>query len=248
MKELLEAHEKIVLQFSGGKDSLACLLLTKPWWDKITVMWTNTGDAFPETIEQMAKIKAMVPHFLEVTSDQPTQVRKHGWPSDVIPVRATEFGRILTSGMPVIQGYPLCCNANIWQPMLEATLRLNATLVLRGTRKDDVRRATKNQTEVIPFMRGQQPQDITFYHPIWDWPATRVFDYVEKKGLLPRHYGETETSLDCMHCTAYLDENALKMRYLERAYPDVSEEVQRRIRKIRSIVESDLEDLERAVI
>jgi 3'-phosphoadenosine 5'-phosphosulfate sulfotransferase (PAPS reductase)/FAD synthetase len=243
MRELLEAHEKVVLQFSGGKDSLACLLLTKPWWEKIMVMWTNTGDAFPETIEQMATIKAMVPHFLEVNTDQPKQVYENGWPSDVVSVKATQFGRILVASgenAPVIQGYPICCNANIWQPMFEATLRLGATLVLRGTRKDDVRRATKSQTEVIA--------GVTFHHPIWDWPVANVFSYVEKQGLLPRHYGETETSLDCMHCTAYLDENALKMRYLERAYPDVSEEVQRRLRAIRDIVVSDLGHIERAVI
>ena len=241
MKELLEAHEKIVLQFSGGKDSLACLLLTKPWWEKIMVMWTNTGDAFPETLEQMAKIKAMVPHFLEVKTDQPTQIREHGWPSDVIPVRATEFGRILApDDSTVIQGYPLCCNANIWQPMFEATLRLGATLVLRGTRKTDVRRATKSQTEVIA--------GVTFHHPVWDWPAKDVFVYVDKRGFLPKHYRETETSLDCMHCTAYLDENAMKMRYLARAYPDVSKEVQRRLTSLRDLVTSELAHIERAVI
>jgi 3'-phosphoadenosine 5'-phosphosulfate sulfotransferase (PAPS reductase)/FAD synthetase len=253
MKELLEAHEKIILQFSGGKDSLACLLLTREWWPKITVMWTNTGDAFPETIEQMAKIREMVPHFLEVKTDQPAQISKHGWPSDVIPVRATEFGRILVDKttinsdlvaearrQPIIQGYPLCCNANIWTPMFEATLRLGATLVLRGTRKTDVRRATKSQMEVIA--------GVTFHHPIWDWTPEQAFGYVKRSGFLPMHYRETETSLDCMHCTAYLDENALKMRYLERAYPDVSEEVQRRLRVMRDIVVSDLEHIERAVI
>jgi 3'-phosphoadenosine 5'-phosphosulfate sulfotransferase (PAPS reductase)/FAD synthetase len=264
--KIIEEHEKVVLQFSGGKDSLACLLLTKPWWDKITVMWTNTGDAFPETIEQMATIKAMVPHFLEVKTDQPRQISEHGWPSDVISVKATEFGHILTQDddmseygpwvysdqtqpviypsasvrAPVIQGYPLCCGANIWNPMFEATLRLGATLVLRGTRQDDARRATKSQTEVIA--------GVTFHHPVWDWSARAVLIYVETKGFLPRHYRSTETSLDCMHCTAYLHENAKKMRYLAWMHPEVSIEVQRRLKAIRDIVVSDLAHIERAVI
>ena len=267
MKELLEAHDKIVLQFSGGKDSLACLLLTKPWWPKITVMWTNTGDAFPETIEQMAQIKAMVPHFLEVKTDQPKQISAHGWPSDVVSVKATEFGRILTEsgarasgacadtsearpiptpasttpGAPaIIQGYPLCCNANIWTPMFEATLHLGATLVLRGTRKDDARRATKEQTEVIA--------GVTFYHPLWYWPEPDVFSLVAREDLLPTHYHDTETSLDCMHCTAYLHENARKMRYLARKYPEISAEVQRRLTSLRDLVTSELAHIERAVI
>lgn len=251
MKDLLEAHNKIVLQFSGGKDSLACLLLTKPWWDKITVMWTNTGDAFPETLEQMAKIKAMVPHFLEVKTDQPKQIREHGWPSDLIPVRATEFGRILTTESeknipenipkePIIQGYPMCCGANVWTPMFEATLRLGATLVLRGTRWTDARRATKSQTEIIA--------GVTFHHPIWDWTAEQTFHFIDYPGFLPPHYRKTETSLDCMHCTAYLHENAKKMRYLQRNYPEVSTEVQRRLKAIRDIVVSDLRHIKMAVL
>jgi phosphoadenosine phosphosulfate reductase len=231
-----------VLQFSGGKDSLACLLLTEQWWDKITVMWVNTGDAFPETITQMENVKAMVPHFLEVKTDQPTHVNENGWPSDFVPVRATKFGRTIApdDDAPVIQGYPICCGANIWTPMFEATLKLGATLVLRGTRKADARRATKSETEVIA--------GITFHYPIWDWPAADVFEFVEDRGLLPAHYRETETSLDCMHCTAYLDENVRKMRYLQRKYPSVSAEVQRRLGAIRDIVVSDLGHIERAVI
>lgn len=239
---IYDRHEKIVLQFSGGKDSLACLLMTKPWWDRITVMWTNTGDAFPETIEQMAKIKAMVPHFLEVQTDQPSQIRERGWPADIVPVRATDFGHAIATGdeEPLIQGYPLCCNANIWTPMFEETLRLGATLVLRGTRWADARRATKGQEEVI--------SGVTFYHPIWLWTPVEVLAFVEKSGLLPAHYLVTETSLDCLHCTAYLHENARKMRYLQRKYPQVSAEVQRRLKAIRDIVMTDIDDLERAVI
>jgi len=241
LKALIEAHDKVVLQLSGGKDSLACLHLAKPWWDKITVMWTNTGDSFPETVEQMAAIKAMVPTFLEVRTDQPAQIRENGWPSDVIPVRATRFGRLLTSEdeAPVIQGWPLCCGANIWTPMFEATVRLGATLVIRGTRKSD-RRAAKSDTEVIC--------GVTYHCPIWDWTAAEVFAHLDYHGLLPAHYSETETSLDCMHCTAYLDENAKKMRFIERKYSAVSVEIQTRLRTMRDLVSSEIAHIERAVV
>jgi len=242
MKALIEAHDKVVLQLSGGKDSLACLHLAKPWWDKITVLWTNTGDAFPETVEQMAAIKAMVPNFLEVRTDQPTQIRENGWPSDVIPVRATQFGRLIAPDEdgPVIQGYPICCGANIWIPMFEATVRLGATLVIRGTRKSDGRRAAKSDTEVIG--------SITYHCPIWDWTPAEVFAHLDYHGLLPAHYSETETSLDCMHCTAYLDENAKKMRFIERKYPAVSAEIQTRLRVMRDMILPELAHIERAVI
>ena len=59
MREYLDRHDKIALQFSGGKDSLAVLYLCKEWWNKITVVWLNTGSAFPETIAQMEGIYSL---------------------------------------------------------------------------------------------------------------------------------------------------------------------------------------------
>ena len=239
---IYDRHEKIVLQFSGGKDSLACLIMTKPWWNKITVMWTNTGDAFPETIQQMAEIRKMVPHFLEVKTGQPSNIREKGWPTDILPVRASEFGSAISTEekIPLIQGYPLCCGANIWNPMFEETLRLGATLVLRGTRWADKLRATKSQTEIV--------LGVTFYHPIWEWLSKDVLTYVRSEGFLPLHYRETETSLDCMHCTAYLHENAKKMRYLQRKHPEASAEVQRRLKAMVGIMFADLEHMREAII
>ena len=124
--------------------------------------------------------------------------------------------------------------------MFEETLRLGATLVIRGTRWSDKRRATKKQTEVIA--------GVTFHHPIWEWLAKDVLTYVRSEGFLPLHYRETETSLDCMHCTAYLHENANKMRYLARKHPDVSAEVQRRLKAMVGIMFADLEHMREAII
>jgi len=36
-----------VLQFSGGKDSLACLYLLKPRWHEIMVLWLSTPAVLP---------------------------------------------------------------------------------------------------------------------------------------------------------------------------------------------------------
>lgn len=45
MKHIIDRHERVVLFFSGGKDSLTCLLLLRPYWDRLTVCWINTGAA-----------------------------------------------------------------------------------------------------------------------------------------------------------------------------------------------------------
>ncbi|WP_249207126.1 hypothetical protein [Burkholderia cenocepacia] len=39
-------------------------------------------------------------------------------------------------------------------------------------------------------------------------------------------------SLDCLHCTAYLDENGGKLRYLRDFHPKVAVEYERRLRLI----------------
>ena len=73
--ELIKAlggHERIALQVSGGRDSLACFYLLKDagLLDKVTVYWVNTGDAFPETIEIMDLVRDMTPHFVEISGNQ----------------------------------------------------------------------------------------------------------------------------------------------------------------------------------
>ncbi len=242
MRETIERHARIVLQFSGGKDSLATLHLCRKWWDRILVVWVNTGDAFPETIEQMARIKAMVPHFFEARSDQPAHIAKHGWPSDVVSVEASTFGRLVrgTSG-PTLQGYPACCGANIWAPMQAAVAAAGATLVIRGVKKADARRGEEGP--------GAEIDGLEFLLPVWDWSDMEVLDYLCGQGVaLPDHYRHTKTSLDCRHCTAYLDENAEKMRWMSMMHPELSGEVQRRLKAIRHAVMTDVSHLTKAIL
>jgi 3'-phosphoadenosine 5'-phosphosulfate sulfotransferase (PAPS reductase)/FAD synthetase len=85
---IIGRHAKPILQFSGGADSLACLWLLREHWPRLTVVWVNTGDCFPETSELMRKVRELVPHFHEVRSDQPAQIRRWGYPVDVLPIRS----------------------------------------------------------------------------------------------------------------------------------------------------------------
>ncbi len=242
MEEAIKRHERIVLQFSGGKDSLACLHLARPFWDRLTVVWVNTGDAFPETLAQMSAVRTMVPHFFEAKSDQPAQIARAGWPSDVVSVSATAFGRHVSGETgPILQGYPACCGHNIWAPMQAAIAALGATLIIRGVRANDPRRGREEPGAVI--------DGVEFCFPLWNWTAEDVFDCLKSKCVaLPDHYRYTKTSLDCQHCTAYLDENAEKMRYISMMHPEVSKEVQKRLKTIRSIVFADVNHITKAVL
>jgi 3'-phosphoadenosine 5'-phosphosulfate sulfotransferase (PAPS reductase)/FAD synthetase len=225
------------LQFSGGKDSLACLHLCEPFWEELVVVWVNTGDAFPETIAQMKGVREMVPHFLEVCSDQPVFIHANGWPVDIVPVASSAFGKLIDwRSIPTLVAFPVCCGANIWQPMQDAIGGYGATLLIRGTKDCDQRRGPDKPGEII--------EGVERCFPLWDLTDEGVWKLLAQLGPAPlQHYAWTETSLDCMHCTAYLDENAGKMRYLEKFHPEVSVAVQDRLKLISRAVRKEMDNL-----
>ena len=182
MPLLLDQHDKAVLQFSGGKDSLACLYLLKDYWDKITVIWVNTGAAYPEVIEQMASIKAMVPHFIEARSNAIEFVIDNGAPSDVVPVANTTFSQQACSeDRFAIQSWVNCCAYNLWEPLEKATKETGATLVIRGTRSDDHMKA--------PVKSGDTVNGFQYYLPLEDWTETDVFSYLYHESIpTPDYY------------------------------------------------------------
>lgn len=240
MRDILARHELAILQFSGGKDSLACLEICKPYLDKIIVAWVNTGDAFPETLEQMESVRASVPHFLEVKSDQPAQVAQNGWPVDVLPVQNTPYGRmVLGDDRPIMQGYPLCCGTNLWLPMQKAVADTGATLVIRGTKACDGRKSPQKPGDVL--------DGVEIAMPVWDWSDGEVFAFLAERSVqLPKHYSFIGTSLDCQHCTAYLNENARKLDYMREHHPRLACEVSRRLSIITESVRAELAHLEGA--
>lgn len=232
---------KCVLQFSGGKDSLACLYLLRPHWDQLTVMWCNPGAAFPETVEQMDRIRAMVPHFLEVKGNQPTHIELMGLPADIVPVRNTAVGKMFHPNDGVLlQQYWECCAASFWLPMQQAVMDLGATLIIRGQRKAEARRA--------PISSGHIENGITIRFPIEDWSEQQVFDFLRRKGVEPpAHYKHTKVSLDCWSCTAYLDENQGRMRYMREKHPALWEQYVPRLHKVRAAVLAELVHVDAAL-
>lgn len=220
---------KTALHFSGGKDSLACLHMYRHRWKDMHVIWVNTGAIYPEMQAYMDKWKAILPHFIEVKTDQPAHVARNGWPVDVLPVNNMPLGREISgSSGQLMQPYTSCCAENIWFPLHEATLKLGVKEVIKGQRIEDGYKSVARN--------GTQFQGLTYIMPIEDWTTEEVFTYLNIVGAeLPPGYDEGEkTGRDCWDCTAFLGDNR---RRIENLPEDKKSEIKRRLGIIRKSVD-----------
>lgn len=201
---------KTVLQFSGGKDSLACLYLNTEHWhdDDFYVMWCNTGAAYQETIDLMDRWRHLVRNFVEVKSDQPGNIKRFGYPSDIVPMSYTWMAGKLGYNRPfMLQAGLACCSANLWEPLVQAVKDLNAAVVIRGQRDDEPNGA--------PIIDGSVVEGITYRLPLQHWTKAQVFEYLREVGAdIPEYYPNEPTSRDCWNCTAYLNESTHRIEKL----------------------------------
>jgi phosphoadenosine phosphosulfate reductase len=207
MNEIIDRHERIALQISGGRDSLACLYLLKPYWDRLTVYWCDTGAAYPETLAIMAHIQAMVPNFAVIQGNQPQVIEQFGIPSDIVPVNATPIGRLVGGNAPLMQDRYSCCIRTMMQPTAERMVADGITLVIRGQKSKDRLKS--------PVRSGEVHDGIEYFFPIEDWDTRKVMRFLEDKGApIPRFYEMLNGMPDCMTCSAWWEEGAAK--YLRR--------------------------------
>lgn len=211
---VLEQHERIILLFSGGKDSLCCLMLLKDHWDKIMVTWVNPGNPTESLSSYMDGIKKRVPNFTEVNGNQPEYIHKWGWPADVVPVRSTKDDHGAKMQGITFVPYTACCRSNLWQPMHKFVEDYKATLVILGQRKDE---SLRNRHRDMEFNHSD---GVMFWHPINEWIGSEVFEYLGKIGEpLPPGYVNADrstSSTDCKNCTAYLDHGISRFAELKK--------------------------------
>jgi 3'-phosphoadenosine 5'-phosphosulfate sulfotransferase (PAPS reductase)/FAD synthetase len=222
-----------VLQFSGGKDSLCLLNVMKPFWNQLTVLWVNTGAAYPETIALMERIRKMVPHFFELKTNQPESIKRSGYPVDVVPIRFSVPGHSFEPGDRIkIRPYLSCCGENIWWPLEAYCKEKGFTTVIRGQRHDERMRT--------PIPHGHVEDGVTYLFPIEQWTEGDVFHYLHKNDIeIPAHYAVTKTSLDCWSCTAFLHESGVH-KWLKTKHPEKHKESQSRLRQIKAAIESEM--------
>jgi 3'-phosphoadenosine 5'-phosphosulfate sulfotransferase (PAPS reductase)/FAD synthetase len=261
-----------VLQFSGGKDSTALMYLARPWLDRITVIFAETGATFPhlvrhieETCERLGANLVIIRPPIDVYQ----HTRDHGLPADVVPVEASAAMLPFLKPPPaqLLQPYTQCCGAMLWAPMLRYTRENAVDLVLRGSKASDRRVGVGPSVEV---------EGIRYESPLWDWSDDDVYAYLAEQGAaLPEHYGISQEatareasaredgrqrpdarkrpgaindSLDCWLCTAHLAHHGdEKMRYIRETYPELWPTVAERVTRMQAVLAGEMARISPAI-
>lgn len=209
MKDL-SAYKKPALQFSGGKDSLACLYLLRDQLEHMTVYWCDTGDACPETVDIIEEVREWIPNFEVIHGDVKKWREFYGMPSDLVPANSHPIGMLYQMSDCMISNRFDCCAANLMRPMHDRMMADGVDLVIRGTKLAD--------TGHVPIEGKTDCYDV--WLPIRDWSHADVFAYLEKVGApynaLYRYF-KGISAPECLGCTAWWDDG--KAAYLRERHP-----------------------------
>ena len=224
---MLAEGETAALQFSGGKDSTALLYLARPYLDRITVLFGDTGAVYPHVREYVERTCSKLGATLRIVCPSESvhgYTERVGLPADIVPVEASDL--VPVSGGVRLQPYTRCCAAMLWSPLQQAVRELGVKVVLRGSKASDTR---------ISVPDGHVEDGIIYRSPLWHWSDADIMAYLEREEAeLPKHYPEVPDSLDCWICSAHLPHHgAAKLRWTKRNYPELYEVAADRIRKVR---------------
>lgn len=225
--DIVAAHERIAVQVSMGRDSLAVLYILRDegLLDQVTVYWVNTGDAFPETLAIAAQVREMVPHFVEIDGHQPDVIAAFGIPTDILSRNCTPIGIMCGQSAVRMQDTYSCCGRVIMQPLHERMLADGVTLIIRGQRADDSHKA--------PVVSGDWENGIQYLFPIETWTDADVSEYLAKVGAPVHPCYETMTSCpDCMTCSGWWSDG--RAPFLKAHHPEAYAEYMRRLELIRA--------------
>ena len=185
--------------FSGGKDSLATLLLVRKVIPDVPVLFTDTGIEFPETIEYIERIASDLGLDLIVES------------------AGDGFWRGVEYFGPPGRDYRWCCKICKLGPTTRLILKHfpDGCVSFIGQRKyeSEVRARSRRiwRTPWIPIQLGAGP--------IQHWTALHVWLYIKREGIeVNVLYGEGLERIGCWTCPA---SDIAEFEVLKKEHPDL---------------------------
>ena len=183
-KNVEKATTPAIVSFSGGKDSLATLLLTLDAGYKLPVLFVNTGLEFTETVQ----------HVRDTAKRHDLQLIEESAPTDAF------FGNLVHFGPPA-KDFRWCCKTNKLGPTVGAIMKNfpDGVLSFIGQRKyESEARHDKGRVWVNPWTPGQ-----TGASPIQNWNALHVWFYLfYKKEPYNVWYTRGLDRIGCFLCPA----------------------------------------------
>ncbi|WP_367026625.1 phosphoadenosine phosphosulfate reductase family protein [Methylococcus sp. ANG] len=232
--EALSRHDRAVVSFSGGKDSVAVLHACRGYEDRVLVMFVDLDD-IPQHVRDYVYNLCEMWGFQLTVVDPPTPIREYharvGLPADIVPIWSTPFadGFLAEEDRPatrLISGLE-CCARNLWVPMRQAVEDSGTTLLFRGSKKSDAH---------VSVTSGTRDGRVEIVNPLWDMTDLDVYNHLAAHGVvLPRHYREgLNTSWDCLRCTAWLNtpSEVERLEFTKRYYPEAYADLQIRTQLI----------------
>lgn len=233
-------HFDCIVQFSGGKDSLAALHIARSKWNRLICFYGDTGGFYPHMVKFVWETCKKLAVPLYVCKPNISLYRYHesvGYPSDIVPVERSVDMKPYNNHSGISLQSPLrCCSMMQWMPLDKAVRASGIKHVVRGSKKSD---------QHVGMGDGYVDRDgITYHCPVWDWSDAAVFDYLKQLEVeIAPHYEEVNNSFDCILCTAFLRSDGAKGRleYTKKHYPEYMPELKRRVNLVRSVIREEHE-------
>jgi len=219
-------HKRIAMGVSGGKDSTAAAFLLRPHWDRIRFYHLSTGDLLPEVVSVVEKLRGILPNLTVVHSDIHAAIAANGLPSDLVPHSAHPLGQAMGEGPRLVSRYD-CCFANLMDPIYQRIRRDGNTLLIRGTKRADMRR--------LPMRSGEILDGIELLLPLEGWSNVEVMEYLREVGApVSTAYQHFRDLPECATCSAWWGEG--RAAYLRERHPQLFHVYQARMAAVLEVV------------
>ena len=224
---------RVLVQLSGGKDSVVTLYKAAEAGHEVTALYNDMGDMYPHVTMYVVELcnEWKIPLIISKPSRSVLDtVKEDGYPSDMLTIWAN------TKLFPALKDQPLvklqsgveCCNRHLYQPMLQATLNFKPDQVWRGSKVTDDHVTAGPEFDMY---------GISGFCPIWEMTDEDVFEFAREHDIkLLYHYDMgVGHGLDCIRCTAWLNNTDFgRSAFTARLHPEEFKDLRNRYELISS--------------